>query len=412
MPLEHRVVRESQAVELEMTEAQARGLADLGRRLAGKQAWWGSPRPGERRSTSAIAVQPTARRGRWRVRVNDAVGAVSVGELHLTVRPKIPEEHFLGLLSRAGAVPRLDRSSALHPRGTDLWELLANWYLAAVEDVLRADLARDYRSARAERPHVAGRVDFVRTAMNFGRGRLAVAAEAQEYDFDNPLNRVLLAASRLVQSSPVLPGEARRRAGRVTSRFPDVSPLVAGDLDRAGLERRTTYYGSALRLARQLISGAALGLGEGGTPGWAFLIRTPEPVEEGLRRLLGDGLTDHHVAKRGLRLRGSMKTLNPDLVFDERTAVGDVKYKVTGEAWRNDDLYQLVAFAAGYRARRGLLVSFSPLGRRLPTLEVGDIEVSNVTWHATPEKDFDRAASDWVAGVRGWIDGMVAPSDE
>ncbi len=411
MPVEHRTLRESESIELEMTEAEARALASVGRRLAGQQQWWGASVPAPERQSSAIAVRATTRRGRWHVRVNDAVGTISVGDLHLTVRPKIPEPHLLGLLTRGGAVPRIDQAFAAHASGHDLWEILATWYLSVAESVIRADLIRDYRAQKDERPYVSGRVDFVRSAVILGRGRLAIAGEVQEYDYDNPLNRVLLAALRLVQTSSLLTHEVRRRANRAASRFDGVSALRPGDLQTVSTERRTSHYGPALALARRLLAGTALGLGHGDAKAWAFLVRTPEPVEEGLRQLLQAALSDHIVEKRGMRLVGSQKRLNPDLVFDRGVAVGDVKYKVHNGSWSNDDLYQLVAFATGFGARRALLVSFSPTGATLQRLLVGDVEVSSAAWNSSPTRTFDESAVEWVSAVERWLVTAPAPHD-
>jgi hypothetical protein len=405
VPRELRTIRESEVAEMALTDDQADALAAVGKRLAGRQEWWGADGladPDKR--ASAITVQATGKTGRWRIRVNDAVGTVSVGDLQLTIRPKIPEHHLVGLLTSGGSIPRLDETAVGHSGGDDLWDVVATWFLAAAEGVVRADLARDYRTHRAERPYLSGRVDLVRTTVNISIGRLAIASEAEEYDHDSPLNRVLLAAIRVVQTSPVVAPSTRRRAGRLASRFLDVSAMAPGDLESLITDRRTSYYSEAIALARHLLRGTALTLGHGQVRAWAFLVRTPEPVESGLRRLLQDELVHHAVEKRGRAIGDGRKTLNPDLVFDEGHAVGDVKYKIQKDAWSNDDLYQLVAFATGYRADRGLLVSFSTSGQALKPLDVGPVQVSNVVWNSHPERTYLESADEYVRAVQRWLD--------
>jgi hypothetical protein len=131
-------------------------------------------------------------------------------------------------------------------------------------------------------------------------------------------------------------------------------------------------------------------------------------VEAGLREVLADGLGPRWpVAKRGLQLPGSTKTLNPDLLFgDAVVAVGDVKYKLTGPDWNTGDLYQAVTFAAGYRTRRALLISFSLHDEVLPELTVGDIQITHIPWRASGDVTPADAASHLVAQVLEWLSSL------
>ena len=56
------------------------------------------------------------------------------------------------------------------------------------------------------------------------------------------------------------------------------------------------------------------------------------------------------------------------------SAVADVKYKLVQDEWRRSDLYEVVAFATGFRTTCAALLEFAPPERGLlPTLRVGDI---------------------------------------
>jgi hypothetical protein len=84
---------------------------------------------------------------------------------------------------------------------------------------------------------------------------------------------------------------------------------------------RTAYYTEGLAIAKALLTGVARQLDAGGEVAWAFLIRTPEAVEAGIRTILQSSLSpDFKVEKRGLTLVPSTKTLTPDLVFGTPTA--------------------------------------------------------------------------------------------
>ena len=236
---------------------------------------------------------------------------------------------------------------------------------------------------------------------------MAITCEFDEFDEDNSLNRLLLAAALAVGGSQILPADLRQRARRISLRLDGVGRLRPQDL-RAVVDRRTDYYRDAVALAKSILASAGRSLEEGPEAAWSFLIRTPEMVEAGLRQVLAVGLSQRwQVAKGHLQLPGSTKTLNPDLVFGDGLAVGDVKYKLTGQDWNTGDLYQTVSFAAVYRTRRALLISFSPDAEVLPELTVGDIRVTHMPWQASRGTSPEDAANLLVAQVSTWLDQVA-----
>jgi 5-methylcytosine-specific restriction enzyme subunit McrC len=397
---------ESQPTILHLTEAQAVALAATGRRLASSKSWWGEPEGAENEERTVIRVRP-AGGGDYELRVADAVGAIAVADLQLVIGPKIPDDHLLYLFARSRHFPRLDPQRAALTRGRSLWELVATWFVEAAEQVLRRDLIRDYHPHVAALPLVRGRIQPLATTRTLLKGRVAITCEYDEFDADNALNRLLLAAAFTIGGSRILPTDIRRRARRISLRLDGVSRLRSQDL-RAAVERRTAYYRDAVALAKSILAGAGRSLQEGQEAAWTFLIRTPEMVEAGLREVLADGLGPRWpVAKRGLQLPGSTKTLNPDLVFGDGVAVGDVKYKLTAADWNTGDLYQAVTFAAGYRTRWALLISFSLHDEVLPDLTVGDIRVTHIPWRASSNIPPEDAASMLVAHVSKWLSSVT-----
>ena len=89
--------------------------------------------------------------------------------------------------------------------------LICQWFLVALERILAESLLCDYREVREESGAVRGRLLRLPTARLFYRGRLAVVAEFEEFDHDNALNRVLLAAARILVGASFLPEHLRRR---------------------------------------------------------------------------------------------------------------------------------------------------------------------------------------------------------
>src|SRR5262249_28068091 len=120
----------------------------------------------------------------------------------------------------------------------------------------------------------------------------------------------------------------------------------------------------------------------GGTESlWTFLYRTPEAVEEGVRVLLRRHLgPTWQVTKKGKRLSGSIgRLLQPDLVFGDEFAVGDVKYQLTGGEISRPNLNQITTFATGYGVKHAAVVAFgpAPVGEYV---QVGEVDVRGFNW--------------------------------
>jgi 5-methylcytosine-specific restriction endonuclease McrBC regulatory subunit McrC len=387
---------ESADSELELSSSQVEALADLGRRMASRKEWWGQD-DDDYRDRSVIQVSP-AGSGRWRVRVVDAVGVVVIDGLQLIVEPKIPISHLLYLLAMSGEDARHQPLASGLAVDESLWEVVAGWFTGSVERLLHADLARDYDEISDLLSTPIGRMDPVATTARYLAGDLSFAATFDEFSPNSPLNRILRAALQDVVRSPRLRTETRRRAVRALSRMEEVSDLRPGDLV-ARVNRQTRHYAVPISLARHILGGQGRGLSVGTEASWAFLIRTPEMVERGIRELLNAHLP-LRVRKGRLGLPGSSLTVNPDLVFGNDVVVGDVKYKVGQDTWVRPDLYQVVAFATAYRAPKAIVVRFiGPGATTAPAIEFGDVSVAEFSWVADPEITPERAAGKLVAAV-------------
>jgi 5-methylcytosine-specific restriction enzyme subunit McrC len=119
------------------------------------------------------------------------------------------------------------------------------------------------------------------------------------------------------------------------------------------VDRLTHRYSDAVAFAKVLLRGGGIQIAAGEMHGWCFLIRTPDLIEAGIRAVLQGALTPKwSLKKKGRSIAGTGLTLSPDLVFDDGLAIGDVKYKEFDDEWSRADLYQSVAFAAGYEGDR------------------------------------------------------------
>jgi 5-methylcytosine-specific restriction enzyme subunit McrC len=372
--------------------------------MASSSAWWGASADEDRAEARSIIRCTPSGQGFWDVRVSDAVGAVSVGDLDIVVDPKIPAAHLIHLLEASNQVPRLGDAEAHLDPDRSFWDLVARWYIAAMEGLLRRDLVRDYRRERATLGSVRGTVDVRRTLTNLLKGTVGVTCEFEEFDQNNPLNRVLLAAIKVVAGSPVLTEALRRRALRIAYRMDGIGTPEPGD-GLGALERRTVHYREPVALALHILAGTGRALEHGKLAAHSFLFRTPELVEEGVRNLLLVGLEGtHQVVKRGLQLGQSGVSLTPDLVFDGGVATGDVKYKLYKSDWFMSDLYQAVAFATAFRARSACVVGFQTASSaRPPSVPVGEVVVTPISWKATNGIPAQESAATLVHDVSKWL---------
>lgn len=325
---------------------------------------------------------------------------VAVDGLQLIIRPKIPQRHFLHIVSRSSRLPQISDLPGGLEKDVHFAALICQWFLVAIERILAEGLLRDYREIREETKAVRGRLLRLPTARLFYQGRLAVAAEFEEFDHDNALNRVLLAAARILVGASFLPEDLRRRALRAAAQMEGVGEITPTDLN-AVLDRRSSYYHDGFLLAKEVIAASGRSLRRGERRSWTFLFRTPIPVEEGLRSIIRHGLRPVAVRNTSVALGGTTMRVHPDLVIGDLAAVGDVKYKTDRPGWDRGDLYQVVAFATAAGVETAVLVDFRrPDAGGLDPVWFDGVKVSNVSWPTDPALSPGEASTTFVTELK------------
>jgi McrBC 5-methylcytosine restriction system component len=404
-------LQEASWTEIALTNNQQIQLHAIGMQLAKGTDRYGSPIQDSK--ASLIKIERVGGNRTARVKVLDAVGVVSIPGLQILVKPKIPKAHLIYLAEKSGLLPVTARQRTTIEEDQHLVSLIVRWYVTALERLLEEGLSRDYRVEHGQQEAVRGRIDPVQTARMLYKGQVGVHSEYEEFDFDTPLNRLLLAATQIVASGAFWEAGLRRRALRAIKLMDDVGSLKRSDM-RAEVDRATAHYGDSVTLAKEVIRASGRSIEAGVSIGWAFLFRTPAPVEAGLRAILEGALADETpVGKRAFSLGGSSKTVNPDLVFGNSRAIGDIKYKVRDGDWTRSDLYEVVAFAEVASASDAVLVDFqAPNSHPAQPLRFGSISVSGISWPADDglppvlaERSFATAARKWWSStIRGKSD--------
>ncbi|PRC48533.1 hypothetical protein C6A85_79360, partial [Mycobacterium sp. ITM-2017-0098] len=134
-----------------LSDSHADELRRIGRALASQKQWWGASVDEDTPDRSVIRCERVAE-ARHTVRVSDAIGAIGLGDLQLTIEPKIPLQHLLYLLAESNQVPRslYERSSLAVD--DHFFTVIARWFVHTCEVLLRRGLVSDYGRVTADLP--------------------------------------------------------------------------------------------------------------------------------------------------------------------------------------------------------------------------------------------------------------------
>lgn len=392
-------LEESSGEVLDLSGEEARALSRVGRKLASNEKWWSG---NEESAVERTIIKCAADSGGWRVRVQDAVGAVSAAGAQIVVHPKIPLDHLLYLFERSGTVPRIDEQVvSLVGKESNFIEIVGQWFLHHLGQVLNRGLVKDYRLIEERLNSPKGRLMVSSTASSWYSGKFSFDCSYEEFDEDNSFNRVIFEAGRaIVSGRELFSNTTRKKARSLLFEFPPMKPFCWEDTN-CTTDRRTLYYEEALTLARHILSSTGRELEHGSSASHSMLVKTPPLVEEGIRKILVQGLAPFHTVTKEKKRISGQHTLNPDLVFNDGSVIGDVKYKLIGETWSRADLNQLGTFVAGFQSPRGILIGFENDKTIVPEkIILGDHELFIVKWDASGRLSPEDAANKLVSQVK------------
>lgn len=409
-----KVLQESKTSELELEDSDVAILRRLGKELSGKKDFWGAPeKANESDYASVVQISSTSLPQSWEVTVVNSIGVLGLPKDSILVRPKIPLNHFLFIASASSLFGRIDATPSQIGNNWNIIAVLFDSFVRQVERVLSGREFLDYVDTTELRSSPRGRILITSTYENLLRGKAQIACNFDDLGRDNSINRLVAAALRTISGANQTSWDLRRKASSLLSNFPS-TPHNLSDYS-AVLRDVPIHFKSLVQLAKIIISSQVGDFDGNQKRSTTFLIPTPPLIETGIRNLLRQNLPpDIQMSDRAARklLAPSRISVNPDLLLKlangsetlTEIVTGDVKYSLTDKDWDRKHLYQAVAFAAAFRAKRGIVVSFSDKSNKgTEELAVGDVLIRRFTWNtglSSPEHSLTQLVqeiTDWLS---------------
>lgn len=320
-----------------------------------------------------VATPALSWQNRTTLKAGQVVGVLALPSFSLEILPKIEGEndtrvrealtHMLNIAWGLPVVTSTNTSMGL--QNHDLLEVLITSFAEKFLTVVRRGLPRRYVPFEDELTLLRGRLNVKRQIVNNLVRPDKLACEFDELSVDTPLNRVLKATVRLLESH-ARSAENRRRLLELRARLESVSNSASPLRERVLLDRTNTVFHELYRLAKLLLQRGWQSTNIGANSGIALLFPMNDLFEAFVARSLKRALPE-----RDIRIQDTGKFvlsdgtnklmyLRPDIVMDGDTVI-DTKWKRL-DAQKSDlgvsqaDVYQMLAYGHAYKAKRLILL--------------------------------------------------------
>jgi 5-methylcytosine-specific restriction enzyme subunit McrC len=328
--------------------------------------------PGERDALGKIVtVEPVpGETDAYYLTPGSTVGALELGDLSVSIRPKLDVARVLYLASYAMDAFRPQPQRFDFADADTLVEALAAALVAAARRAFGRGLLHGYRTEEEALHTVRGRIVVAEQIRR--RFDLLLPVEVRYDDFTDDVlaNQLVKAAAMRLGAMRLRSRETRRRLGWVAATLGNVS-LVAfppKDVPEVPFDRLNAHYREVVELSRLILRHRVVEMERGGVRAAGFLMNMNAVFQEFVTVALRDQLqlsdrefpSDRRLPHKISLDEGEQIRLEPDLSWWDGAActfVGDAKYKkITDERVPNADLYQLLAYTTALDLPGGLLI--------------------------------------------------------
>ena len=204
------------------------------------------------------------------LRATSFVGRFSIGDMTITIQPKIQGAPFLSLLRYAYGFRQLKllKPTAYGSSEWDLCELLVQQLIAEARDLIGRGVHRDYERRTARLSDLRGRIDFDKYVRTMGTGGAEVPCTYYPRTDDTVLNQAMLAGLEFA-AQQTIDVDLRYQVNHLVKDLRSSISLrrLSASLiedSKDAIDRRTVAYGPLLALIELLYAGHGLSLDEGG----------------------------------------------------------------------------------------------------------------------------------------------------
>ena len=344
--------------------------------------------------TQGVAqVTPGSEPGTYDLQVGHLVGTVAIGDLQVSVAPKLPVRTVMWLLAQS-ELDVIWRKDEAKLDALDLIDVLAHLYIRELDELLRRGLLSGYRTLETVETVLRGRLRLTyQLSRRFGT-LYPLEVEYDEFDQNTLENRILLTAALRLQTVLLRKNsELATRLSQRVSAFGAVEALIPGEVRTDDpLTRLNEHYGDALLLARLILEGLGFSEESGDYTAKGILFPMWRVFEKFVARVLKrhlDGpLVNAQYSMRFLSDGPATFQVRPDIVISEGptiTSVVDTKYKVASPT--SADLYQMNAYSSALSAPSVTLLYAEPVAERTMTVagSAARIHIRGVDLTAEPD---------------------------
>ena len=320
----------------------------------------------------SLTIEPApGEDGAYRLTPGSTIGALEIGDLSVSVLPKLDISRVLFLASYAmGAFKLREMERFNFESASSLVEALALALAVAARRAFASGLLHGYRTEDEAMHTVRGRIRITEQIRRRFGVPWPLEVRYDEFTEDITANRLVKAAAARLGQARVCSPRSRADLRWVSARLAKVSlvEFATNAVPEVAFDRLNEHYREVVVLSRLVLRHMSFETGRGGNQAPGFLMDMNKVfqgfVTQALREALGVSdrtfRDDNHIPHVTLD-EARQISLKPDLSWWDSsttcTFVGDVKYKqISDKGVPTAALYQLLAYTTALDLPGGLLI--------------------------------------------------------